>query len=267
MKPRLGTVPYLNAEPLISWFRTPEGGSQADLFADVPAQLAPKVLRGELDCAIASSFFVIGSSSLRIAPNVSISSFGPVESVRLFSKVPFEKIETLALDASSATSTHLAQIILAERFGSKPRTFSAPPDFDEMLSGADACVLIGDVGMRQQFDGPHVLDLGEAWTRMTNLPFVWALWIGRNDLDSSVVPTLLRAKSFGIAHIEEAAEFGAARSGFDYHVALRYLAEVIEYDLTEKHFEGLSLFARLCERHGFAPSARLPQVVGEPSAI
>jgi chorismate dehydratase len=121
--------------------------------------------------------------------------------------------------------------------------------------------------MRQPFEGPHVLDLGEAWTRMTNLPFVWALWIGRNDLDSTLVSTLLRAKSFGIAHIEESAEFGAARKGFDYRVALRYLAEVIDYDLTEQHLEGLSLFANLCERHGFVSSAQLPKIVGEPSAI
>ena len=96
----------------------------------------------------------------------SISSLGEAASVRLFSKWPFREIQSLALDASSLTSNHLAQVLLAERYGVRPTICHLAPDLSAMLSQADACVLIGDKGMEADGAGLEVMDLGSEWVAM-----------------------------------------------------------------------------------------------------
>ncbi len=51
-----------------------------------------------------------------------------------------------------------------------------------MLARADACVLIGDIGMTTEGEDLYVMDMGEAWTGLTGKPFVWAAWIGNDRL-------------------------------------------------------------------------------------
>ena len=45
------------------------------------------------------------------------------------------------------TSNRLAQVILAEGYGARPGVKVMTPNLAEMLAEADACVLIGDIGM------------------------------------------------------------------------------------------------------------------------
>ena len=55
------------------------------------------------------------------------------------------------------------------------------PDPDEMLRRCDAALLIGDTALflDHAARGLTKVDLGEAWTGLTRLPFVWAFWAGR----------------------------------------------------------------------------------------
>ena len=75
---------------------------------------------------------------------------------------------------------------------------------------ADAALLIGDNALFLDSDsqpGGHSLekiDLGEAWTRMTGLPFVYAFWAGRPDvLSADDVAALQRARDEGITRVAE----------------------------------------------------------------
>ncbi len=52
-----------------------------------------------------------------------------------------------------------------------------PPSLEEMLEVADAALLIGDPALDARRVGSK-LDLGEEWTRLTGLPFVYAVWAG-----------------------------------------------------------------------------------------
>ena len=48
--------------------------------------------------------------------------------------------------------------------------------------------------------GVEKIDLGEAWTRMTGLPFVWAFWAGRPAvLGAEDVRALQEARDAGVA--------------------------------------------------------------------
>lgn len=264
MKPRLGCVPYLNAKPLIAWFS--KGEEAAEVTFEDPSLLGPMVDRGEVDAAIASSFFAVQDASLVVAPGVSISSNGPVQSVRLFSKVPFDRISTLALDSASMTSNHLAKIILAKSYGVTPQAVVRKSDLPTMLDECDCAVLIGDAGMRADAAALNVLDLGEAWRKLTGKPFVWAFWVGRDGLTGELAAALRRAKEFGEREVATIAAEAAQEMGLHYDVVLNYLERVIDYNLTEDHLGGFSTFGKMCEEMGFVERFRLPKIVAEASA-
>jgi chorismate dehydratase len=263
MRPKLGCVPFLNAKPLIAWFS--EGDSADVTFAD-PSLLGPMADKGEVDAAIASSFFAVQDPSLRIAAGVSISSNGPVRSVRLFSRVPFEEIDSLALDSASMTSNHLAQIILANNYRVRPRCEARKADLSAMLEEFDAAVLIGDAGMKADGSGLQVLDLGEAWTNMTGAPFVWALWVGRNGLTEDLAEQLRRAKDFGKQEVAAISNAAAMELGLSPEATLDYLTTAIDFDLNSSHLRGFELYGKLCQEMGFVREFKMPRIVGGASA-
>ena len=105
----------------------------------------------------------------------------------------------------------LAQIVLARQFGSRPEVFFHPPDIDAMLKRADAALLIGDPALELRHH--RVLDLGEIWTQMTGLPFVYACWTGRDGaLTPDDVAKLVEAKEKGRRAISQIAEDYAAQT-------------------------------------------------------
>jgi chorismate dehydratase len=262
MKPTLGCVPFLNAKPLVAKFLLRDEHA-ADVVFEQPAILGPMVSRGEVDAAIASSFFVVQDPTLRIASGVSISSRNAVESVRLFSKVPFSEITSLALDNASMTSNHLAQIILAEIYDNRPACSAQNADLTTMLSEFDAAVLIGDAGMTADAENLHVLDLGSAWKTLTGKPFVWALWVGKAALDEELAASLLRAKEYGLQELPAIASRAAQEMPITYEIALDYLSRVIDYDLNDDHLAGFEEFGKKCVQMGFVKSFSMPRVVGE----
>ena len=109
---------------------------------------------------------------------------GPVRSILLISKVPFQQIRTLSADSSSRTSVMLSRIVLARKYGAFPEIRTHRPDLAEMLDFDDACLIIGDPALvLDPATLPfHVLDLGAEWTEMTDLPMVFAVWAERRGL-------------------------------------------------------------------------------------
>lgn len=257
---RLGCVPYLNARPLIAPL---EGDPKFAIQYDPPSSLPALIESGEVHAAMVSSIFALQTPSARVAAGVSISSRGRVESVRLFSRVPFDGIQTLALDTSSLTSSALCRVILAERFGCEATTLDLEPNLELMLSSADAALLIGDPGMSAKpSDELFVLDLGKAWEDMTGLPFVWALWIGGEGLDDWLAARLAQARTEGVASIEAIAEREAAVRGWSLATCRHYLAEVMEYTLDDEHFEALNRFGEMCAARGLLKTVYEPEIVG-----
>lgn len=288
----VGSVPYLNARPLVRYLHEPECRLPVRVVYDVPSKLPQLLDDGSADAVLASSIEALTVPNRKIAGGLCIASNGPVLSVRLFSKVPPQKIQSLALDQSSLTSNALAMIVLAERYGTDPKSESCPPDLDEMLRSHDAGILIGDLGMRAEGKGLHVLDLGEEWTKLTGLPFVWALWIGSGKLTpelagmlnvarvmsclgapSSSAPSdrqknLIR-KLLGPFEFDQLIEARkqneisaiSAETGWTFEEVKRYLLQTIIFDLGEKELQGLKRFQALLQSLGFEQARHFPEIV------
>jgi len=238
----------MNAAPLARWFETSAGREAAGVRLEVPSVLAEWLRAGAVDVALVSSVEAFRQEGTVIIPGIAIASEHEVLSVRLFSQVPFERVQSVALDTGSLTSVALVQILLKEWYGVAPLYTSLPPDLNRMMSECDAGLLIGDAGMTAKAEGLYVMDLGEAWFQWTGLPFVWAVWLANERADlEQLIPLLHRAKNWGLARLAALAVQEAQRTGLEPELCVRYLTEIIEYDLTPLHMEGLELFRMLLE--------------------
>ena len=249
----IGSVPYLNARPLVDWFTQTEAGraSSVTVIEAVPSKLFPLLKSGDVAVALLSSVTFFQNKAWGYAPGAGICSNGPVESVRLLSSVPIEQVRRVALDTSSLTSVALLKILLEQRFHIVPEFVPHPPDLDAMLSLADAALLIGDPGFGAYSGDLFTLDLGEEWSLWTGLPFVYALWLGPiGNITPELSGVLQQAKEWGTGHIDAIATYAAAPHGKTIESAIRYLTQAIRYDLGPQEEAGLALFGKKLREMG-----------------
>lgn len=266
----VGSVPYANAKPLVWWLGASAGPVRV-VYA-VPSQLPAMLDSGAADAVLASSYEALITPGRRIASGLCIASEGPVRSVRLFSKVPFGEIQVLALDRSSMTSNALAGIILAERYHVRPKAIAEEPSLEGMLGMADAAVLIGDKGMSASGDGLHEMDLGEAWTDLTDLPFVWAMWMSGDGLTTELVRLLQDAwREFDGARLDgrqgQLVEQFALEAGWTPATMEDYLLRTIKFELGKRELEGLREFQRRLILNGDLEAIHFPTVVESGEAV
>src|SRR5688572_31016041 len=95
---RLGSVSYLNAKPLVYGF---DAAEDVRLSFDVPSKLLDGLRDGRFDVALLPVIDYQRLEDLVIIPASGIGSDGPTLTVRIFSRVPFERITTLACDTDS----------------------------------------------------------------------------------------------------------------------------------------------------------------------
>lgn len=256
----IGCVPYVNAKPLVDRFHF-ERTSEIEVIYDIPSRLPALLDSGSASAVLASSFEALNTHGRTIAAGCSISTWGAAESVRLFSKVRPAEIRSLALDQSSLTSNNLARVLLKELYDADPSVLAMEPDLEAMLARHDACILIGDIGMRADGTGLHIIDLGEAWFQMTGLPFVWAVWIGGPELQPELVRELVEAKRWGREHLEEVVLRSADRAGWPIDQCDHYLRQVMNYDLSLSHVDGLRRFQELLLTHGLLVEDEFPTII------
>lgn len=237
-------VSYLNTVPLI-WGML--HGRQRGLFElgfAVPSGCADRLAAGQADVGIVPSA-ELERLDLEILRGTGIACRGAVRSILLVLKTAPEAVRTLAADAGSRTSIVLARIILAERYGARPRIAPMPPDLDAMLAAADAAVIIGDPALRVDPGVlPYrVLDLGEEWWTLTGLPMVFAVWAARREAFASALADLfLDSCRFGRAHLDEIVRQEAGPRGIPEALARDYLSRRIIHELGEEEYRGLAAF-------------------------
>ena len=253
---RVGAVSYLNAKPL--YYRLQERAAGVELSMDLPSRLAARLASGDLDVALIPSVEYLRGASrgYEILPGFAIAARGAVRSVKLFSRVPLDRIDRLALDEGSRTSQALTRVWLDAAHGVRPsRIEPLPMGVSALESTADAVLVIGDRAMKVP-DAPFfaVVDLAEAWNALTGLPFVFALWVARPGLDLGDLPAVLdRCRADGLAHAADLASTFGPKLGLDFDACFEYLTRVLSYDLGEPEVAGLRRFAAMAADLGLAP--------------
>ena len=257
MRPvRLGAVNYLNARPLVFGLELRHGFA---LQFDPPSKCAALLHEGSIDVGMIPSIEYLRGAPYCAVPDCAIVSEGPVASVALFATKPLEQLRTIAADTSSRTSVALMRILCYEALGIDPEFVPMPPRPAEMLRRCDAALLIGDAALffDHQTLGHEKLDLGERWTALTGLPFVWAFWAGRPQvLLGEHVRLLLEARDAGVAASDAVADAYCRPDQAER--GRQYLKENIRYDWGARELEGLSTFYELAQKHDLIGEASSP---------
>ena len=254
---RIGAVGYLNARPL-TWAldRSPD---RWQVRYDLPAVCAALLHRGDTDLGLIPSVEYLQSPDYRFVPGVGIGSRGPIASVALYTRVPVAEIRSIALDTSSRTSVSLIRVLCHHWFNISPTFVSHGPDLAAMTRAHDAGLLIGDPA----FDADHAslgltkVDLGEEWTTMTGLPFIYAAWTGRpGAVRDADVTALQDAQAEGVASRQAIAEeYGRGDAARTTRAAV-YLRDNVKYGLGVDEAAGLQLFLDYAADLGLAPRRR-----------
>jgi chorismate dehydratase len=245
----IGSVPYANARPLLAGLDREPG---VRLVLQPPSRLARLLAEGDLDAALVPSVETFRNPRWSVVPAGCIASRGPVASVSLFSRGPVRPGARVWLDESSLTSVALVRLLLDGPLGAAGARFeSCPPSTDPRECPADAVLLIGDPCLVQDRTGLLETDLGEAWTRWTGLPFVWALWAARDAAAAgAVAPHLEAARRRGAETLDEVIAAEAARLGLPVDSMRKYLTRNIRHGFGEEEGRGLARFREECVRAG-----------------
>lgn len=241
----VGVVPYLNAVPL-----TGRLDASVRQVVEVPARLGPLLAAGEVDAALLPVYEALQGVGDGYLGQYGIASRGPVTSVLLFLRTPLSEVRTLLLDQASRTSAGLARHLVSEATNGSDVVVreAARPGLDPRDAIEDAVLLIGDPAIRfgNVWEG-EVLDLGEAWTRGTGLPFVYARWTARAGLsgvERDALASLLDAAAVaGTAEKDSLARAWAAARGDDPDAAVRYVHEHVHYRIGPDEENGLARYA------------------------
>ncbi len=239
---RVGKVSYLNALP---FFYSLRGFSVTEGH---PAELVKALREGRIDAGIVSSVeYFFNPSDYWVLPDLSISCRGEVRSVLLLSDKEIEKVRRVRITPRSLTSRYLLLFVLRELYGA---------EVEEVSSGEDGFLVIGDQALHLARSYPHRLDLGEAWYRTTGLPFVFALFLVRKDAPAERVSLLWRALRDSLDRFM--ADLEEDRVRLPREADAVYFTRCIDYSLKEEHLKSLRKFFSFMERETGKPA---PEVI------
>ena len=265
---RVGAVSFLNTKPLIYPLLKKDIQTDIALNLDTPSRVATRLNHRELDVGLIPIIEYFRADPSRtnycILPDISIASNGGVQSIQLFSRVPVHEIRRIALDTSSRSSVALLKVLLVEKYGISPAFTTCAPTVNpsKVLQNRqyppfEAVLLIGDPALRHLGTTEYSVDLGEAWSKLTGLPFVYACWVAREDASLGDLPqVLLQSKAQGIAQIPEIAQIEARKLRIPETICLDYLQNRIKYDLDESAISGIELFYKFAVKNNLAPPCR-----------
>jgi chorismate dehydratase len=196
-------------------------------------------------------------------PELSISAVGQVKSVLLFSRVPVEELDgcPIGLTAESDTSVNLLKILLARKYGFTNRFERTSLPIAEALEQYPGVLLIGDLALKAVEAGCYrFYDLGELWHEFTGLPFVFALWIARQDTVAAkkaemaaLARDLIAAKKLACESYPAIAANCGEQEWLGVDALVDYW-QTISYDLTPAHLEGVRCFFRHAFQMGLIPA-------------
>ena len=254
---KLSVVQYLNTVPLIWGMLHGEQQGKFDLQLTTPANCADALRQRKVDVGIIPSIEYQRLDRAQILTGMSIAAKNEVKSVLLLCKVPIAKVQTVATDNSSRTSAALLRVLMRKFYSKWITVIPLAPRPEIMLERADAALLIGDAALTYSGNVAEVYDLAVEWKRFTGLPFVFALWVGHDDLNlTKRQPEFAASLEFGLAHLDDIAAEYAPKLGIAPEAVKVYLSQNINYSLDEENRQGLRLFYKLAHEAGIIPAQK-----------
>ena len=253
IKLKIGAVPYTNALPLIDGLEEKVG---VELRFSTPAQLETDIDCDLLDAAMLPVVSLFSRPHLQMFPFCGIASEAEAGSVLFFRKDPAAPIKRVAYDSGSRTSFTLLRILLAAE-GITPEWIPMAPNLNKMLQLADSALLIGDEALKVRTDPRKAFDLVARWKKLTQMPFVFAVWAARADHSkrTDLMHLFTDASMQGLSRLTAIANKRSADIGVPPLDILVYLTQNIKYRLGIIHLDAIEEFKRRCAKLPPLPDA------------
>ena len=272
---RVGRIAFVNCFPLYCHFEEELAGLGygAEIVEGTPSELNGLLARGEIDIALPSSIeFARNADRWALLPGISISSFGAVDSIQLFTQIPRAQLESIALTEQSATSVCLLKVLCRE-WGIAPSYAARQGPLAQSLANFGGLLLIGDEALHILRAGvyPHSYDLGEEWRLVTGLPMVYAICAVRRefleerpDEARAIEAALVASRDRCARHPLETA--AAAAQLYDFSAAyLDHYFDQLKYGFPAEYRRGLAEFYRRAEAIRELEQAPDLEPSGEPA--
>lgn len=232
---------YLNTRPMLYGM---EGGLRNHphrVQLDYPSNLVKALQAGQIDLGLVPVAALLALDDYSLVSDFCIGTEGEVASVCLFSHVPLAEITSIRLDYQSRTSVLLCKIILRDLYKQEVEYFASQNDADLLsVSGNQAALLIGDRALLARKQFAYVTDLGSAWRQLTQLPFVFAVWVSKLKLDPKFLDDFNRALSKGVKDLDAVID----ELSFQEYDLSRYFKQNISYTLDDAKRRGIEEFLR-----------------------
>ena len=192
----------------------------------------------------------------RIVDGVSIAARGPVYSVVLAHEQPLDAISVIERDTASQTSLVLLELLLRKRKMAPQVVPAGAPAADakraKLLIGDQAIQFRSRQGAKFQY-----WDLAQAWHEMTGLPFVFALWLIRPEVNS---PNKIadRLRAIRDENLRKIDDLIVAQSDVPVAFCRKYYCQHLCFDFGRKEKAGLHEFHRLCRANEIPVASELP---------
>lgn len=216
-----------------------------------PGENAIRLRRHELAAALMTPLdYAREMSHSQMFSSIAVSSEGRGDVVTLHFREGLHTISTISADPSSSAEIVLAKIILGEQFESNPSIIPVRGSLSEMLEKADAALVVGRGNVQGAAEHANMIDLVDAWTDLTRLPYVHAIWCGRiDDIVAQDIEEITPAQEAVASSIDEIAsreEPELARSVRDY-------LDTFTFGITEEVEIAMTEFLRYAYYHGVIP--------------
>jgi chorismate dehydratase len=228
---KVGRIPYLSCEPF--YFEMERRGMA--LYDVVPSAMARAIAQGEIDAGpVPLSDCSRLADDWRFLSGFCVATIRKTGSVMLHAKQPIEALSgaRIGIPGEAATSFRLLQVLLALKYQIQPAAYVPLAD------ASDAFLVIGNEGLRRRGGAreyPYLYDLGEEWYQWTSLPFVFARWLVRKDLDRKAAAVLEDTLYVGMQDWADGL-FRLAKSRDD---LLMHPRDILEYTQGIRYFIGV----------------------------
>lgn len=276
-RPRLGRIPYLNSLPFHAGLTATGTIDLVEPVTGTPVELARLLREGALDIAPLSAIEYLRDAGRHLLlPDLAIGACGPVRSVRLVGCAAPEDLRgPVEMTDASATSHVLLKILLEELWSADVECTIGPADFPAVLDRAEAALLIGDDALRLDAGCPpglKMIDLSEAWHRLTGLPMVFAVWAVRREYAhkhpqavARVAEGLNASLAWSFDNLPEVVAAASTAGLPDTPGYLTGYLEGLDYGLGRHARAGLAAFAARAHAHGRL--ARVPELEFVPETL
>lgn len=250
--PRISASSYSNTAPLIWSFLYGSNHGKVELVLDnAPARSAELLDQDRVDAALVPVIAYQTLSDVKLVPDVCVGAKEMARSVCLVTRgMDISDAQSVALDISSRASVTLVKIIFREFLSRDPGFSSAEPNVEEMLSSADAALIIGDPALALSATaagaGFRVYDLAQLWREHTGLGFIFAMWMTRHE---RAPIDFAAARDEGLANAESIAASYAANLPLSQAEMRDYITQNIAYAPDEMMSKGMDLYFELAAKH------------------